>query len=77
MKLYKVRVNEFLCDGCGDCYSACPINASLKKKSRLNANTAVIIIKHGKAQQGVDGCDGCGVCVETCHKEAIKIQLIE
>ncbi|MHA1821130.1 MAG: ATP-binding protein [Promethearchaeota archaeon] len=77
MPMYKVVVNHYLCDGCGDCYSACPINASLKKKNMLNDNTAIILIKNGKANPGADGCDGCGVCVRICHKQAIKIEIVE
>ncbi|MHA1297949.1 MAG: ATP-binding protein [Candidatus Helarchaeota archaeon] len=77
MVSYTIRINEYLCDGCGDCYSACPINASLKKKGLLSPKTAVILVYDGKAHQGVEGCDGCGVCVNTCHKKAIALELIE
>lgn len=74
MKLYNIRVNTHLCDGCGNCYTACPVNASLNKKGRLDETTAIILIHDGKATQGIDGCDGCGVCVEICHKDAIKLE---
>ncbi|MHA1730250.1 MAG: ATP-binding protein [Promethearchaeota archaeon] len=74
--LYKIIVNEHLCDGCNDCYSACPLNASLKNKGLLDGKTAVIRIINGKATQGVDGCDGCGVCVSICHKKAISLKLL-
>lgn len=75
-RLYNIVVNEHLCDGCNDCYAACPINASLKIKGQLNGKSAVIRIVNGKAKEGYEGsCDGCGVCVEICHKKAINIRL--
>lgn len=74
-KLYSIIVNKYLCDGCNDCYAACPINASLNMKAQLSGSTAVIRIINGKAEQGVDGCDGCGVCIEICHKKAITLKL--
>lgn len=77
MKLYKITINEYLCDGCGDCYTACPINASLRVKGILSGKTAVILVSDGRSKQGVDGCDGCGVCVKTCHKHAISLSEIK
>ena len=77
MKTYKLLINQHLCDGCNNCYTACPINALLLKKNKLNEKTAAIYIKNGKAHEGT-GCDGCGVCVnQVCHKKAITIQMIE
>ena len=76
MKAYKLLINQNLCDGCNNCYKACPINASLLKKNNLNEKTAAIYIQDGKAHNG-KGCDGCGVCFKTCHKNAITIQMIE
>lgn len=76
MKSYEIIVNENLCDGCGDCYISCPINASLKKKGLLNHNTAIILVQNGMARKGVDGCDGCGVCIEICHKKAMKLEIL-
>ena len=74
-KTYNVIVNQHLCDGCGDCFTSCPINASLRIKGLLSEKTAIILVMNGKAQQGVDGCDGCGVCVTNCHKRALKLIL--
>jgi Fe-S-cluster-containing dehydrogenase component len=71
MKLYKITINEYLCDGCGDCYTACPINASLRVKGILSGKTAVILVSDGRAKQGVDGC------VKTCHKHAISLSEIK
>ncbi|MHA1111571.1 MAG: 4Fe-4S dicluster domain-containing protein [Promethearchaeota archaeon] len=77
MKTYRLLINQFLCDGCGNCQKSCPINASLLKKNLLSEETATIYIKNGKAHEGT-GCDGCGVCVnQVCHKKAITIQMVE
>jgi 4Fe-4S ferredoxin len=77
MKKYNIIINEFLCNGCGDCYSVCPINASLKTKNRLSRDTAIILVTNGKAHKGIDGCDGCGVCVNYCILKAIDIKQLE
>jgi ferredoxin len=74
MKLYKIIIHEHLCDGCGDCYTACPVNASLRVKGILSGKTAIILVSDGRAIQGMDGCDGCGVCVKICHKKAINLK---
>jgi ferredoxin len=76
MKVYRLLINHNLCDGCNNCYRACPLNASLHKRNQLSEKTAAIYIKDGKAHEG-HGCDGCGVCFNTCHKKAITIQMIE
>jgi 4Fe-4S ferredoxin len=73
MKSYLLRINGHLCDGCGDCYIACPMNAGLSKKSLLTSKNAVIIIENGKAKVNTDTCDGCGVCINICHKKAIEL----
>lgn len=77
MKTYRLLINHSLCDGCNNCYKACPINASLYKKNLLSEKTAAIYIQDGKAHEGTGNCDGCGVCFKTCHKKAITIQMIE
>ena len=55
-----IEIDEELCDGCGDCVSAC-------------AEGAIQLID-GKAKLVSDTyCDGLGVCLGDCHLGAIKI----
>ncbi len=55
-----IEIDEELCDGCGDCVSAC-------------AEGAIQLID-GKAKLVSDTyCDGLGVCIGDCHLGAIAI----
>ncbi len=55
-----IEIDEELCDGCGDCVSAC-------------AEGAIALID-GKAKLISDTyCDGLGACIGDCHVGAIKI----
>ncbi len=55
-----IEIDEDLCDGCGDCVSAC-------------AEGAIQLID-GKAKLISDSyCDGLGACIGDCHVGAIKI----
>lgn len=55
-----IEIDEELCDGCGDCVSAC-------------AEGAIALID-GKAKLISDSyCDGLGACLGDCHVGAIKI----
>jgi NAD-dependent dihydropyrimidine dehydrogenase PreA subunit len=55
-----IEIDEELCDGCGDCVSAC-------------AEGAIQLID-GKAKLISDSyCDGLGACIGDCHAGAIRI----
>jgi len=55
-----IEIDEELCDGCGDCVSAC-------------AEGAIQLID-GKAKLVRDSyCDGLGACIGDCHAGAIRI----
>jgi len=55
-----IEIDEELCDGCGDCVSAC-------------AEGAIQLID-GKARLVSDSyCDGLGACIGDCHVGAISI----
>ncbi len=55
-----IEIDEDLCDGCGDCVSACAEGAIqlIDGKARLVSDTY---------------CDGLGACIGDCHVGAIKI----
>ncbi len=55
-----IRIDEELCDGCGDCVPACEEGA--------------IVIENGKARLVADRlCDGMGACIGHCPVGAITI----
>jgi NAD-dependent dihydropyrimidine dehydrogenase PreA subunit len=55
-----IEIDEELCDGCGDCVSACAEGA--------------IQLVDGKAKLVRDSyCDGLGACIGDCHTGAITI----
>jgi heterodisulfide reductase subunit A2 len=51
------------CDGCGECYAACPFEALEPVK---NGGREVAAVKRG-------GCKGCGACVPICPAGAIDL----
>ena len=55
-----IEIDEKLCDGCGDCVTACAEGA--------------IAIVDGKAKLVSDVyCDGLGACIGHCHTGALKV----
>lgn len=55
-----IEIDDELCDGCGDCVSACAEGA--------------IQLVDGKAKLVRDSyCDGLGACIGDCHTGALKI----
>ena len=56
-----IKIDEELCDGCGQCVPSC-------------AEGAIQIID-GKASLVADKyCDGLGACLGECPKDALKIE---
>ncbi len=62
-------VDEALCNGCGKCVAACPVEAmglvSANDPNRPNAR---------KAKVDEDLCLGCGVCVRTCERVSLGLR---
>jgi Fe-S-cluster-containing hydrogenase component 2 len=52
-------INKDTCSGCGDCVSACPLDA--------------ITINDGKAVVDESTCGDCGACVDVCPTESITL----
>ena len=62
-------VDEILCNGCGKCVSACPVEA-MALVSTNNAHRP----KMKKAKVLEDICLGCGVCVRTCSHKGLSLR---
>lgn len=76
IRIYKPTINLRKCTGCGDCFTACPINEQLKLKGE--EKDFIIIIKNGQAViNNAELCDGCGVCLDACSQDAIHIEIKE
>ncbi len=75
IRIYKPIILLRKCTGCGDCHTACPINAQAIEKGEKDL---IIVIKNGHAViENPDLCDGCGVCLEACSQDAIHIEIKE
>ncbi|MHA1594940.1 MAG: ATP-binding protein [Candidatus Baldrarchaeia archaeon] len=73
---YKIVPLYSKCIGCGDCVTACPINAIGKRTAR--ADMVTLRVRNGKVEVvNEELCDGCGVCIEACPTKAIKIEFVQ
>ncbi len=61
-------VDESLCNGCGKCVTACPVEAM----GLVSANDPTRP-KLRKARVNTDVCLGCGVCIKQCSCSALKL----
>jgi ferredoxin/biotin operon repressor len=65
---FLVKIDNDLCDGCGDCVPWCGFDAiEMKKVSGSETQKAVI---------DAEKCVGCGVCVLKCPPGAMKMELV-
>ena len=65
---YLPMIDESLCNGCGRCTNACPVEAM----SLVSANDPDHLNRK-KARLNEDICLGCGVCVRTCQKGSLAL----
>ena len=63
------EVDASLCNGCGKCVTACPVEA-MGLVSANDPNHP----KLRKARVNTDVCLGCGVCVKQCSRGALKLR---
>ena len=57
-------VNPELCDGCGECVTACPYEA-ITVSGDQGKKAAIV---------NVANCKGCGGCVPVCPRDAIDLK---
>ncbi|MFX0101610.1 MAG: indolepyruvate ferredoxin oxidoreductase subunit alpha [Candidatus Hodarchaeota archaeon] len=78
-KSYEIRVNYYICTGCGDCMTACPVNLDIRhKEGKLDETNAVILVKNANCRViNEDACNGCGSCIPACPVKAIDIIMKE
>ena len=55
-----IQINEQLCDGCGDCVKACPMEIFVLREEKATAIN-------------VDTCMDCELCEVGCTNQAIKV----
>ena len=63
------HVETDLCNGCGKCAQACPVEAMSMVSAHDPAHP-----KKQKARLNEEICLGCGVCVRTCNRQALKLE---
>ena len=56
-----IKVELEMCDGCGRCVEACPMDA--------------LRLEEGKPIMRYDECWYCGACVEDCPRQALSLEL--
>ena len=66
---YLPRVNESVCNGCGKCVTACPVEAM----SLVSTNDPRRP-KMKKARVNTELCLGCGVCVPSCGRDGLRLE---
>jgi len=63
------RIQDELCNGCGKCVSACPVEAMTLVSTNDPHHP-----KMKKAKLDVEICLGCGVCTRVCSKDALHLE---
>lgn len=74
MNTYEIIVYHRKCNGCGDCATACPVNANGKISSSID-DKLILKVENGKLEvMNEELCTGCGMCIEACPRKALQIE---
>jgi ferredoxin len=76
---YRIEIDPFLCNGCNNCTTACPVNARMRLGQGGSSITdeRVIAIQNGVATViNPFKCDGDGICLLVCPCDCITIEFI-
>ncbi len=71
------KIDESLCNGCGECVKVCRFDAIRRKKNTTDSfqdkSYAPSTVNYKFLVDSVS-CEGCGVCVHICPKKAITLK---
>ena len=73
---FAVHVNMERCTGCGNCVTACPVNALELHTFDPVTKEKIYHVKDGKSISldiREELCAGCGVCVLACPYDVIRL----
>ncbi|MGD0534304.1 4Fe-4S dicluster domain-containing protein [Methanoregula sp.] len=73
---FAVHVNINRCTGCGNCVSACPVNALELYTIDPATKDKIYTVRDGKSislDVKSELCAGCGVCVRACPYQVITL----
>ena len=73
---FSVHVNMERCTGCGNCVTACPVDALELYTVDPATKEKIYTVKHGKSVHldvNSELCAGCGVCVNACPYDVIRL----
>ncbi len=73
---FAVHVNINRCTGCGNCVSACPVNALELYTIDPVTKDKIYTVRDGKSislDVKSELCAGCGVCVRACPYQVITL----
>ena len=85
-KIVAPVIDNFKCEGAGDCAEVCPYDVfELRKLTKpelkaLPLGPWIKVLVHGGKQAFVinpDACHACGLCVTACPEKAIRLTRLE
>jgi 4Fe-4S ferredoxin len=75
---FAVHVSMERCSGCGNCVTACPVNALELYSLDPVTNQKIYAVRDGLSinlDLKAELCAGCGVCIEACAMDVIRLSV--